>query len=96
MGWADRAQTVEHREILLDMATCWAEAAARLQHRYALLGQFDDLVSKAKGHLPGSPRASAVDGMGEQMNGSDAQAEHAAGVALANQLRRESGETSSE
>jgi hypothetical protein len=98
MGWADRARTVEHRETLLDMATCWAEVAARLDHQHALLGQFDDLVRKAKWHFPGSRRAAAMDGNGlsHQMNGSSAQAEHADGVSLANQLPRESDETSSE
>jgi hypothetical protein len=63
-----------------------------------LLGQFDDLVSKAKGHLPGSRRAAAMDGNGlsDQMNGSSVRAEHADGVSLANQLPRESGETPSQ
>jgi hypothetical protein len=83
------------------MATCWAEAAARLDHQHALLSQFDKIVSEAKRRLSGSPRrASAIDGNGptEQMNG-NAQKKRADGVIRAKherQLPREGGETSSE
>ena len=46
LGWANRAQTVEHREILLDMATCWVEAAARLDQQRKCLN-----ASRAKNDI---------------------------------------------
>ena len=50
--WAEHAQnSVEHREALLDMATAWAEAAARLDLGFALIEQFDDLASEARKNL---------------------------------------------
>jgi hypothetical protein len=48
MAWADRALTIEHREILLDLAMTWAEAAARLDQRHALIDQFNELTITAK------------------------------------------------
>jgi hypothetical protein len=52
MRWAESPQnSIEHREALLDMATAWAEAAAGLDHRFALIEQFDDLASEAKKNL---------------------------------------------
>jgi hypothetical protein len=96
LGWADRAQTVEHREILLDMATCWAEAAARLQQH----GLCDQLVREAKGRLSGSRRASAIDGNGRsKRTDGRTKPNNADGVGLAKherRLPREGGGTSSE
>ena len=57
MKWADSANTTEQREILLDMATHWAEAGARLNHQQALIGQFGELTSKAKANLRAASRA---------------------------------------
>jgi hypothetical protein len=52
MRWAERAQnSIEHREALLDMATAWAEAAARLDHLFALNDQFADLACEASKNL---------------------------------------------
>ena len=52
IGWAEQAQiSIEHREALLDMATTWAEAAARLDLGFALIEQFDDLARKARKNL---------------------------------------------
>ena len=49
MKWANSANTIEQREILLDMATHWAEAGARLDHQHAFIGQFGELT---KANLP--------------------------------------------
>jgi hypothetical protein len=52
MRWAERAQnSVEHREALLDMAAAWAEVAAQLEHRFALIEQFTDLARETKKNL---------------------------------------------
>jgi hypothetical protein len=95
LSWADRAQTLEHREALLDMATCWAEAAAQLEHQQGLRDQFVEIVGKA------TRRASAIDGngAGPELEDGRTQPKHADGVSLAKperQLPREGGETSSE
>jgi hypothetical protein len=64
MGWADRAKTIERREILLDMATRWVEAAAWLEHQHALLDRFGAKVSEAKRQLSNSKHAAAINGNG--------------------------------
>ena len=51
MRWANRAQTIEHRERLLDLATTWAEAAARLDHQYVLLDKFQRVTTEAQSSL---------------------------------------------
>jgi len=71
--WADSAaKTIEHREILLEMATHWAEAAARLEHQHALIDDFDELVNNARANLHAAHKVSATDGRGrsQQTNGS--------------------------
>ena len=60
--WAERAQiSLEHREALLDMATTWAKAAARLDLQFALIEQFDNLARKA--------RRAAPEGSGQTLQG---------------------------
>ncbi len=68
MGWAERAQTsIEHRETLLDMATTWAEVAARLDHQIAQIGDFNNSVGNARKSLQA---ASHGNGRTLQGNGS--------------------------
>ena len=62
--WAEGAQDVEHREALLDMATAWADAAAQLDRRFALIHQFDDLAHKSRKNF-----SAATDGHGQTMQG---------------------------
>ena len=52
MRWAERAQDVEHRETMLDMATRWAQAAALVDHLHTLMGTKKTLfvdLARAKG-----------------------------------------------
>jgi len=72
MKWADSAKTIEQREILLDMATHWAEAAARLDHQHALIGLFGELMSKAKANPRAVSKVLAAHGSGlsKHTNGS--------------------------
>jgi hypothetical protein len=72
LKWVDSAKSIEHREILLDMATHWAEAAARVDHQHALIDQFGELVSEARLSLRAARSASVADGGGlsKQTNGS--------------------------
>jgi hypothetical protein len=51
MRRAERAHSVERRVALLEMATGWAEAAAHIDHRFALIVEFDKLACEAKGSL---------------------------------------------
>jgi hypothetical protein len=46
--WASNAKDVAHREILLDMATHWVHAAARLDHQNSQNDTLDSLVRQAK------------------------------------------------
>jgi hypothetical protein len=62
MGWADRAKSIERREILLDMATSWVEVAARLDHQHALIDRFGAIVSEANRQLSDSKRAASING----------------------------------
>jgi len=65
MRWAEHAQiSIEHREALLDIATAWAEAAARLDYQFALIEQLDDLV-----HEAGKNLRAASDGNGQSLQG---------------------------
>jgi hypothetical protein len=51
MRWAERAQDVEHRETLLDMATRWVQAAALADHQHMLIEQFKGLAVGASKQL---------------------------------------------
>ena len=93
MGWADRAKTIERREILLDMATRWVEAAAQLEHQHALLDRFDTIVSKAKRQLPDLEQAAAINGNGRPKE-MESQPKEADGVSVAKHERQLPGETS--
>jgi hypothetical protein len=87
ISWADRAQTVERREILLDMAVCWAEAAARLDQQQALLGQLDEIES-TKRRLSGCHRASAIGVHGRNQAKGSALPKHANGANLVEHERQ--------
>ena len=56
MRWAERATGIEHREALLDMATAWAEAAARFDHQHDLIGQFNKATVIASSRLQAAKR----------------------------------------
>jgi hypothetical protein len=85
------------------MATCWVDAAARLDHQHALNRQFREMVGDANRHLSNALHASAIDGNNgngrlKQTDG-DGLPKKADGVGLdedARQLFRERGETSAE
>ena len=62
MRWAERAQDVERRETLLEMATRWAQAAALVDHQHTLIEQFNGLAVGAKRQL--STARQAKDGGG--------------------------------
>jgi hypothetical protein len=62
MRWAERAQDVERRETLLEMATRWAQAAALVDHQHTSIEQFDRLAVRAKKQL--STARQAKDGGG--------------------------------
>ena len=90
IGWADRAKTIEHREILLDMATRWEEAAAWLERQRALRDKFGEIASEAQRWLLGLSEAAVSDGNGRP-NGMERQPKKAGGVSIVNerQLPRE-------
>jgi hypothetical protein len=70
MRWANRAQSIEHREILLDLTMTWAEAAARLDHQYGLLDKFNQVTIDAQRSLRsargvnGAAQTEKADGIG--------------------------------
>ena len=68
MRRAERARSTEHREALLDLATTWAEAAAQVDHNFALVDMYDESVRDAIDSL-----RAALDGNWPimQANGSD-------------------------
>jgi hypothetical protein len=47
MQWAKKAKDIEHRKILLDMATTWAETAAGIEDQHSLLDEFESITVKA-------------------------------------------------
>lgn len=47
LRWAQRAKNTERREALLELATTWAEAAARVDYQRTLLDQFKTLATNA-------------------------------------------------
>jgi hypothetical protein len=99
MKRAESAKTIEHHEILLDMATHWAEAATRLDHHHALIDQFGELVNNAKANLRAARKASAADGssLSKQTNGGgQPKPPEAASHAKYQYSRRERGETSAD
>jgi hypothetical protein len=51
--WSWRAQTIEHREVLLDMATYWAKAAARLDCQHGLTNDAAAWAGEAKAETNG-------------------------------------------
>ena len=95
MGWADRAKTIKHREILLDMATCLVEVAAQLEHQHALLDRFGAIVSKAKRQLSDSEQAAAINGNG-RLKEMESQPKEADGISVAKHERQLPRETSAE
>ena len=46
IGWASSAKDIKHRETLLDMATHWVHAAARLDHQNGQNDELDQIVRK--------------------------------------------------
>jgi hypothetical protein len=62
--WAHSAQTIKHREILLDMATHWVHAAARLDYLKGQSDEFDELVRQAQAKLA-TARVEATNGSGQ-------------------------------
>ena len=92
MQRAERARSIGRREALLDTAMTWGEAAARVDHQYALIDEFHDTVCEAKYAL-----RTATDGSGliMQANGSDP-TEHTNDHCEAKQQSGERGDASAE
>jgi hypothetical protein len=85
VGWADSADTIAHRETLLDMATRWVEAAARLD------------LSDAKSSTRAARNTSGADGGGlpkETNGGAQLKPSEAARHAKRQHQQQDRGETS--
>lgn len=61
---AQRATDIKHRDPLLDMATSWVDAAARVDRQQGLRREFNDIVGKAIRYLSDARQAPAIDGNG--------------------------------
>jgi hypothetical protein len=64
MHWAANSKDLAHREVLLDMATCWLGAASALRHR--INGEARDGLRNApqlssSGHSPEAQHSSESD-----------------------------------
>jgi hypothetical protein len=62
MQWAEKAKDIKHRDILLDMAACWAQTAARIEYQHSLLDEFESFTVKAKLSLERAREAQPKDG----------------------------------
>ena len=48
MQWAEKAKDIKRRDILLDMAACWAQTAAQIEYHHSLLDEFNNFIVQAK------------------------------------------------